>query len=129
MSSPLDGMNIDKDKLLESMLNPLGSLDLSSAERKLLFFRHVGAEYAMASRKNRVPYASHIVQAGTAFSGMGGGTDPMMLLMLMGNQGKKSEELPKELPKQLDAVVVDRVVGFLQVLNEKLDKLEAAIVG
>ena len=98
--------NIDKDALIESIINPLGGLNLSDSERKLLFFRHVGAEYAMASRRNRVPFASNIVRAGTAFSGLGGGTDPMMLLMLSGQLGgKKDKEASKEVTEELDVLM------------------------
>ena len=98
--------NIDKDALIESIINPLGGLNLSDSERKLLFFRHVGAEYAMASRRNRVPFASNIVRAGTAFSGLGGGTDPMMLLMLSGQLGNKPKDKPSddELEVMMDAI-------------------------
>ena len=71
----------DQKAIFEAMLNPLGSLNLTPTETKLLFFRHLGAEYNVAAKRGRVPYASQLVKAGQAFGGLGGGMDPMMMLM------------------------------------------------
>ena len=114
--------NIDKDALIESIINPLGGLNLSDSERKLLFFRHVGAEYAMASRRNRVPFASNIVRAGTAFSGLGGGTDPMMLLMLSGQMGGKDKPEVKEASKQVTEEL-DILMDAFDSLLKRVDKI------
>ena len=111
--------NIDKDELIQSIINPLGGLNLSDSERKLLFFRHVGAEYAMASRRNRVPFASNIVRAGTAFSGLGGGTDPMMLLMLSGQLGGKKDE-----SKESD---IETICNSLDKLIQRVDKISKKV--
>ena len=111
--------NIDTSKLLESMLNPLGGLNLSDAERKLLFFRHVGAEYAMAARKNRVPYASNITRAGTSFGSLGGGADPMMMLMLSGALGGKKDEA-----KESD---IETICNSLDKLIQRVDKISKKV--
>jgi len=110
--------NINKDELIQSIINPLGGLNLSDSERKLLFFRHVGAEYAMAARRNRVPFASNITRAGTAFSGLGGGgTDPMMLLVL---SGAFSGDNDKKKKKKSDIEVLADVVTKL---SKKVDSI------
>ena len=109
---------VDKESLLQSIINPLGQLDLSKEELKLLFFRHVGAEYAMAARKNRVPYASNIARAGQTFSGIGGGTDPMMMLMLMG-MGDKKEPEKDEAVSQLETVLT-HMVKQLDLIADKV---------
>ena len=108
-----------KDQLIQSIINPLGQLDLDKDELKLLFFRHVGAEYAMAARKNRVPYASNIARAGQTFSGIGGGTDPMMMLMLMGMGDKKD-------PPEDEAV--DKLSKVLTHLVVQIDKIADKVV-
>jgi hypothetical protein len=110
--------NIDTSELIQSIINPLGGLNLSDSERKLLFFRHVGAEYAMAARRNRVPFASNITRAGTAFSGLGGGgTDPMMLLMLSGAMsGSKDDDKKKKSDIQVLSDVVTK-------LSKKVDSI------
>ena len=110
---------VDKDQLIQSIINPLGQLDLDKDELKLLFFRHVGAEYAMAARKNRVPYASNIARAGQTFSGIGGGTDPMMMLMLMGMGDKKDP--PKD-------EAVDKLSKVLTHLVVQIDKIADKVV-
>ena len=110
---------VDKDQLIQSIINPLGQLDLDKDELKLLFFRHVGAEYAMAARKNRVPYASNIARAGQTFSGIGGGTDPMMMLMLMGMGDKKD-------PPEDEAV--DKLSKVLTHLVVQIDKIADKVV-
>ena len=111
--------DVDKNELLQSIINPLGQLDLDKDELKLLFFRHVGAEYAMAARKNRVPYASNIARAGQTFSGIGGGTDPMMMLMLMGMGDKKDP--PKD-------EAVDKLSQVLTHLVVQIDKIADKVV-
>ena len=111
--------NINKDELIQSIINPLGGLNLTDSERKLLFFRHVGAEYAMAARRNRVPFASNITRAGTSFSGLGGGgTDPMMLLMLSGAIGGSKDDDKKK--KKSDIEVLADVVTKL---SKKVDSI------
>ena len=117
--------NIDKDKLLDSIMNPLGGLNLTDSERKLLFFRHVGAEYAMAARRNRVPFASNITRAGTAFSGIGGGgTDPMMMLML----SSMTSDKPKAEDKSL-ADAATAIIESIEKVNARLDIIEANTTG
>lgn len=113
--------NINKDELIQSIINPLGGLNLSDSERKLLFFRHVGAEYAMAARRNRVPFASNITRAGTAFSGLGGGgTDPMMLLVLSGAFSGDKDNDKKKKKKKSDIEVLADVVTKL---SKKVDSI------
>ena len=120
---------VDKESLLQSIINPLGQLDLSKEELKLLFFRHVGAEYAMAARKNRVPYAQNIARAGQTFSGIGGGTDPMMMLMLMGGlggegkQNVKQPELPPEDPQLVMSQLTDILTGLCVQVDAIADKV------
>ena len=110
---------VDKDQLIQSIINPLGQLDLDKDELKLLFFRHVGAEYAMAARKNRVPYASNIARAGQTFSGIGGGTDPMMMLMLMG-MGDKKDPPEDEAVDKLSKVLTHLVVQMDKIADKVL---------
>ena len=119
--------NIDTSELIQSIINPLGGLNLSDSERKLLFFRHVGAEYAMAARRNRVPFASNITRAGTAFSGIGGGgTDPMMMLMLssMTSDKPKAEKEDKSLADAATAIIES-----IEKVNARLDIIEANTTG
>ena len=99
---------VDKGELIQSIINPLGQLNLSDSEKKLLFFRHVGAEYAVSARKNRVPYASNIARAATSFSGLGGGSDPMMMLMMM-SMGKKDPPADDKAVSQLETVLTHLV--------------------
>ena len=112
--------NIDTSKLLESMLNPLGGLNLSDAARKLLFFRHVGAEYAMAARKNRVPYASNITRAGTSFGSLGGGSDPMMMLMLSGALSGNKDKEQKESDIETICNSVDKLIQRVDKISKKV---------
>ena len=109
---------VDKDQLIQSIINPLGQLDLDKDELKLLFFRHVGAEYAMAARKNRVPYASNIARAGQTFSGIGGGTDPMMMLMLLGMGGDKKDPPKDEAVDKLSQVLTHLVVQIDKIADK-----------
>ena len=109
---------VDKDQLIQSIINPLGQLDLDKDELKLLFFRHVGAEYAMAARKNRVPYASNIARAGQTFSGIGGGTDPMMMLMLLGMGGDKKDPPKDEAVDKLSKVLTHLVVQIDKIADK-----------
>jgi hypothetical protein len=113
---------VDKNELIQSIINPLGQLNLSDSEKKLLFFRHVGAEYAMSARKNRVPYAQNIAKAATSFSGLGGGSDPMMMLMMM-SMGDKKETTPSTpVESQLEKVLTHLVVQ----IDKIADKVMAA---
>ena len=109
---------VDKKELIQSIINPLGQLDLDKDELKLLFFRHVGAEYAMAARKNRVPYASNIARAGQTFSGIGGGTDPMMMLMLLGMGGDKKDPPKDEAVDKLSQVLTHLVVQIDKIADK-----------
>jgi hypothetical protein len=119
--------NINKDELIQSIINPLGGLNLTDSERKLLFFRHVGAEYAMAARRNRVPFASNITRAGTAFSGIGGGgTDPMMMLMLSSMTSDKPK-VEKEDKSLADAATA--IIESIEKVNARLDIIEANTTG
>mgnify|MGYP003145508704 FL=1 len=128
----MSDLKFDSKTIMESLLNPLGGLNLSETETKLLFFRHIGAEYAQSAKRGRVPFATNLVRAGTAFGGLGGGTDPMMMLMLMkfmGEQDTAKVEV-KEEPVQVEAAG-DRVASDIPaadvetVLIEILDRLEA----
>ena len=111
--------DVDKNELLQSIINPLGQLNLSDSEKKLLFFRHVGAEYAVSARKNRVPYASNIARAGQTFSGIGGGTDPMMMLMMMGMNSKKDPDPADDTSKQLSGLL-SHLVAQVDAIADKL---------
>ena len=128
----MSDLKFDSKTIMESLLNPLGGLNLSETETKLLFFRHIGAEYAQSAKRGRVPFATNLVRAGTAFGGLGGGTDPMMMLMLMkfmGEQDTAKVEVIEE-PVQVEAAG-DRVASDIPaadvetVLIEILDRLEA----
>ena len=111
--------NVDKGELIQSIINPLGQLNLSDSEKKLLFFRHVGAEYAMSARKNRVPYAQNIAKAATSFSGLGGGSDPMMMLMMM-SMGNKTEPAEDKEESQLGKVLTHLVVQMDKIADKVL---------
>ena len=111
----------DQKAILEAMMNPLGSLNLSPTETKMLFFRHLGAEYAQSAKRGRVPYANQLVKAGTAFGGLGGGTDPLMMILLMGMfKDKKDLKDPNDITPEPE---VKADVG--DVLNKVLDRLDA----
>ena len=110
---------VDKNELIQSIINPLGQLNLSDSEKKLLFFRHVGAEYAVSARKNRVPYAQNIARAATSFSGLGGGTDPMMMLMMMGMNSKKDPDPADDTSKQLSGLL-SHLVAQVDAIADKL---------
>ena len=106
----------DPQMIFEAMMNPLGSLNLSPTETKLLFFRHLGAEYAQSAKRGRVPYASQLVKSGQAFGGLGGGMDPMMMLMFSQMFNNKPPTPPAISPPAADVE---------SVLVEVLDRLEA----
>ena len=126
----MSDLKFDSKQIMESLLNPLGGLNLSETETKLLFFRHIGAEYAQSAKRGRVPFATNLVRAGTAFGGLGGGTDPMMMLMLMKFMGEQDTAKVEEEPVQVEAAG-DRVASDIpaadveSVLIEILDRLEA----
>ena len=109
----------DQKAIFEAMLNPLGSLNLSPTETKLLFFRHLGAEYAQSAKRGRVPYASQLVKAGTAFGGLGGGMDPMMMLMF----SQMFNPQPPAPPAGPSADVESVLVAVL----DRLDAIEAKV--
>ena len=115
----------DQKAIFEAMLNPLGSLNLTPTETKLLFFRHLGAEYAQSAKRGRVPYASQLVKAGTAFGGLGGGMDPMMMMMF--------SSMFNQQPKQEEAVTNDSiataVAAAIAPIFERLDAVEAKTAG
>ena len=114
-------VQFDQSAIMESFMNPLGSLNLSPYETKLLFFRHLGAEYAQSAKRGRVPYASQLVKAGTAFGGLAGGADPMMMMMManMFNQQQPKQEV--EVKADVESVLV-------KVLD-RLDAIEAKTAG
>tara|TARA_R100001244_G_scaffold123642_1_gene93325 strand:+ start:148 stop:516 length:369 start_codon:yes stop_codon:yes gene_type:complete len=112
-------VQFDQNAIMESMLNPLGSLNLSPTETKLLFFRHLGAEYAQSAKRGRVPYASQLVKAGTAFGGLAGGADPMMMMM-MANMFNQQQ------PKQEVKVETD-IESVLVAVLDRLDAIEAKV--
>jgi len=109
----------DQKAIFEAMLNPLGSLNLTPTETKLLFFRHLGAEYAQSAKRGRVPYASQLVKAGTAFGGLGGGMDPMMMLMF----SQMFNNQPPAPPAGPSADVESVLVAVL----DRLDAIEAKV--
>ena len=111
-------VQFDQNAIMESMLNPLGSLNLSPTETKLLFFRHLGAEYAQSAKRGRVPYASQLVKAGTAFGGLAGGSDPMMMMMMM---NMFNPQKPKETEVKADVnSVLDRILDRLDAIEAKV---------
>mgnify|MGYP003153347478 CR=1 FL=1 len=114
----------DPQMIFEAMMNPLGSLNLSPTETKLLFFRHLGAEYAQSAKRGRVPYASQLVKSGAAFGGLGGGMDPMMMLMFsqMFNQQKPKAVAVNEIP-------ADDVESVLITILDRLEAIEAKVGG
>ena len=126
----MSDLKFDSKTIMESLLNPLGGLNLSETETKLLFFRHIGAEYDQSAKRGRVPFATNLVRAGTAFGGLGGGTDPMMMLMLMKFMGEQDTAKVEEEPVQVEAAG-DRGASDIPaadvetVLIEILDRLEA----
>ena len=109
----------DQKAIFEAMLNPLGSLNLTPTETKLLFFRHLGAEYNVAAKRGRVPYASQLVKAGQAFGGLGGGMDPMMMLMF----SQMFNNQPPAPPAGPSANVESVLVAVL----DRLDAIEAKV--
>ena len=112
-------IKFDQNAIMESFMNPLGSLNLSPTETKLLFFRHLGAEYAQSAKRGRVPYASQLVKAGTAFGGLAGGTDPMMMLM-MANMFNQQPPTPPAGPSA-------DVESVLVAVLDRLDAIEAKV--
>ena len=113
-------IKFDQQEIMQSLLNPLGGLNLSETETKLLFFRHIGAEYAQSAKRGRVPYATQLVKAGTAFGGLGGGTDPIMMFMLM---NMFNQQKPKETKVKGD------VESILVTILDRLDAIEAKQIG
>ena len=111
-------LGIDTKELIKSFMNPLGGLNLSPTETKLLFFRHLGAEYNVAAKRGRVPYANQLVKAGTAFGGLGGGTDPMMMILLASVLKDKKD--PNDITPEPE---VKADIG--DVLDKVLDRLDA----
>ena len=109
----------DQKAIFEAMLNPLGSLNLTPTETKLLFFRHLGAEYAQSAKRGRVPFATNLVRAGTAFGGLGGGMDPMMMLMF----SQMFNNQPPAPPAGPSADVESVLVAVL----DRLDAIEAKV--
>ena len=116
MSDPVT--NFGPQQIMEALMNPLGSLNLSPTETKMLFFRHLGAEYAQSAKRGRVPYASQLVKAGTAFGGLGGGMDPMMMLMFS-QMFNPQPPAPPAANADIDSVLV--------VVLDRLDAIEAKI--
>ena len=112
----------DQKAILESIMNPLGSLNLSPTETKLLFFRHIGAEYAQSAKRGRVPYASQLVKAGQAFGGLGGGMDPMMMMMMQQFMNPQPPAPPTP-PAGPSADVESVLVAVL----DRLDAIEAKV--
>ena len=109
----------DQKAIFEAMLNPLGSLNLTPTETKLLFFRHLGAEYNVAAKRGRVPYANQLVKAGTAFGGLGGGMDPMMMLMFSHMFNPQPPAPPAGPSADIDSVLV--------AVLDRLDAIEAKV--
>ena len=109
----------DQKSIFEAMLNPLGSLNLSPTETKLLFFRHLGAEYNAAAKRGRVPYANQLVKAGQAFGGLGGGMDPMMMLMFSQMSKPQTPALPAGPSEDIQSVLV--------AVLDRLDAIEAKV--
>ena len=109
----------DQKAILESIMNPLGSLNLSPTETKMLFFRHLGAEYAQSAKRGRVPYASQLVKAGTAFGGLGGGMDPLMMMMMQQMMNPQPPAPPAGPSADVESVLV--------AVLDRLDAIEAKV--
>ena len=112
----------DPQQILEAMMNPLGGLDLSKTESKLLFFRHLGAEYAQAAKRGRVPYANQLVKAGQSFGGLTGGMDPMMMLMyqqMFNQQQQQPTGIEGDKGFDLESTLM-RICDRLEVLETKV---------
>jgi hypothetical protein len=118
----LPAVQFNPQQIFEAMLNPLGSLNLSATETKMLFFRHLGAEYAQSAKRGRVPYASQLVKAGQAFGGLGGGMDPMMMMMMQQFMNSQNTQPPTP-PAGPSADVESVLVAVL----ERLDAIEAKV--
>ena len=112
-------IKFDQQEIMQSLLNPLGGLNLSETETKLLFFRHIGAEYAQSAKRGRVPYATQLVKAGTAFGGLGGGTAPIMMFMF----SQMFNPQPPAPPAGPSADVESVLVAVL----DRLDAIEAKV--
>jgi len=115
----LPAVQFNPQLIMEAMLNPLGSLNLSPTETKLLFFRHLGAEYAQAAKRGRVPYASQLVKAGTAFGGLGGGMDPLMMMMMQQFMNPQPPSPPAGPSADVESVLV--------AVLDRLDAIEAKV--
>jgi len=113
--------NFGPQQIMEAMMNPLGSLNLTPTETKMLFFRHLGAEYAQSAKKGRVPYANQLVKAGTAFGGLGGGMDPMMMLMFSSMFNQQPKQVEQEPAKDVNDVLI--------AILDRLDAIEAKQIG
>ena len=116
-------LGIDTKELIKSFMNPLGGLNLSQTETKLLFFRHLGAEYNVAAKRGRVPYANQLVKAGTAFGGLGGGTDPMMMILLASifkDKKDPNDVTPEPEAKADIGDVLDKVLDRLDAIEAKV---------
>jgi len=121
-----DQIVLDPNVLMQSLLNPMGGLDLSKTETKLLYFRHLGAEYAQAAKRGRVPYAQQLVKAGTAFGGLAGGIDPMMALQVLQLQQQQGQ--PKVEPVTNDSIA-NAVAAAIAPIFDRLDAVEAKTAG
>jgi hypothetical protein len=115
--------NFGPQQIMEAMMNPLGSLNLTPTETKMLFFRHLGAEYAQSAKRGRVPYANQLVKAGTAFGGLGGGMDPMMMFMM--NQMFNPQ--PQTAPITAESIAT-AVATALEPIVKRLDDIEGAFI-
>jgi len=113
--------NFGPQQIMEAMMNPLGSLNLTPTETKMLFFRHLGAEYAQSAKRGRVPYANQLVKAGTAFGGLGGGMDPMMMLMFSSMFNQQPKQVEQEPAKDVNDVLI--------AILDRLDAIEAKQIG
>jgi len=113
-------ISISTKQLLE-MLTPPG-LKLSEAEKKLLFFRDLAAQYSSRAKYGRTPNANNISRAAQTFGGLGsGGADPMTMLLLTKALGDK-DEAPAEEPTKLTDVLV-ALKDSIDGINNRLDTI------
>ena len=110
-------------EMMESMLNPLGSLGLTTEQKQMLFFRHLNAEYAGRARYGKTPNANAISRAAQTFSGIGGGGADPMTMMIMQNMMNPTPATPED-DGPSTAELVDDLCGLTANILKRLDKLE-----
>ena len=113
-------------EMMESMLNPLGSLGLTTEQKQMLFFRHLNAEYAGRARYGKTPNANAISRAAQTFSGIGGGgMDPMMMMIMqnmMSQQNTPAKADPKDVTPTTEELI-NNLAATVSSIVKRLDKL------